>query len=83
MFKGAVLRINVKGLELIKDYHIDQEDLNYNSKRIGKDFICLSDIVPDRIKEVLIETKRNTFQPIDLQEVKVMARCAKKLAREK
>ncbi len=69
-FKGAILRINIKGLELVKDYHIDKEDTKYNSKRIGKDFICLSNIEPERIKEVLIETEPNIFQPINLQEVK-------------
>ena len=66
-FKGAILRINVKGLKLIKDYHINKEDMNYNSKRIGNDFICLSNIGRERIKEVLIETKPNTFQTIMLK----------------
>ncbi len=69
-FKGAILKINIKGLKLNPDYHIDKEDIKYNSKRIGKDFICFSNIEPERIEEVLIETEPNTFQPINLKEVR-------------
>ena len=64
IFKGATIKIDVEGLKIIKDFHRNKCDTKYNSKRIGKDFICLSDIPLIRIKEVLIETEPNNFQPI-------------------
>ncbi len=69
IFKGAVIKIDVTGLPLVEDFHADIRDIKNNSKCIGKDFICPIDIPPERIKEVLIETEKNTFQPIDLNEV--------------
>ena len=63
-YRGVVLKIDASGLELTEDFHEDPSDTEYNSKRIGKDFICLSDINPERIKEVWVETEPNTFQQL-------------------
>ena len=53
-FKVAHLKIDAEGLELIDDYHIDNRDLNINSKG---DFICLEEIEPKRIKQMWINSK--------------------------
>jgi len=66
IFKGAILKIDVRGLKLVKDFHEDPKDTQYNSKRIGTDYISLEDIEPHRIKEVWIETEANTFQPMQM-----------------
>jgi hypothetical protein len=66
--KGAAIQVDAIGLELTKDFHVDKRDLQYNSKRIGKDYICMADIGPERIRQVLIETEPNVFQPIDINE---------------
>ncbi len=63
-FKGAILKIDVTGLKLIKDYHIDSRDSELNSKLLGDDFIYLSDIPPERIVNVAIETEPHTFQDL-------------------
>lgn len=63
-YKGAVIKINVDGLKLIKDYHENEIDKIVNSKGIGQDFICVTDIEPERIIEILIETEINTFQKL-------------------
>ena len=63
-FKGAILKIDVEGLKLIKDYHIDSRDTKLDSKCLGEDFICLSNIPPERIVNVAIETEPHTFQDL-------------------
>jgi hypothetical protein len=65
LVKGACILLNVEGLELKDDFHTDQLDLNYNSKRIGKDYIYQGDIGVDRIEEIWIETEPNSFQKLE------------------
>jgi hypothetical protein len=64
-FKGAAIKIDASGLQLIDDFHKDIQDLTYNSKRVGKDYICLADIPPDRILEIWIEVKPNEFHKLE------------------
>ena len=63
-FKGAAIKVDVSGLRLVEDFHLSDRDTFDNSKLIGTDFICLEDIGPDRIREVWIETKPQTFQRV-------------------
>ncbi len=63
-FKGAIIKVDVTGLPLIDDYHKDPKDIKENSKMIGKDYICLKDVSPERITEIMIETTPNTFQKL-------------------
>lgn len=65
-FKGAALRIDVTGLSLVSDYHVDERDVCNNSKCIGRDFICESDIPPERIREIWVETEPQTFQSLNI-----------------
>lgn len=57
---GAVLKIDITGLWLVRDKHSKEEEL----QSIQKDYICLSDIPPSRIMEVLAETSRGHLQHI-------------------
>lgn len=67
--KGACIKVDVDGLELLNDFHDKADDAILNSKTIGKDFIYLGNIPPCRIKEVWIETDPNVFQPIRLNKM--------------
>lgn len=58
---GAVLKINVKGLELKKDRHTKEEE----KESMGKDYYYAGDIEPSRIIEVLAETSRGHLQHIN------------------
>jgi len=63
-FKGATILVNVKGLELLPDYHNNPIDTKFNSKRLGRDYIHRQDIHPDRILEIWVETEKDTFQKL-------------------
>jgi hypothetical protein len=63
-YKGAVIEVNVDGLDLIEDFHEDDQDLIYNSRSLGQDYICLEDITPDRIMSILIEKNTNEFHEL-------------------
>jgi len=69
---GVEIKVNTTGLEVVPDgtfgYAKDEDKVEPD-----KDFICLQDISPDRIVEVLVEkrtdpTKFGGFEPIDIQE---------------
>jgi len=72
---GAVLKINIDGLWLVRDRHTKDENL----KSMGKDYICLADIPKSRIMEVMAEVNRGHLQHIytGKQVAEVQGNCLK------
>jgi hypothetical protein len=59
--KGAMLEVDVKGLSLKPDVHVD--DVSGFWVPTG-DYYCLEDIPSDRIRRVVVEVLPNCFQEL-------------------